>query len=357
LLWEVPACWRCRYLARRLFLCVCRAFLSAMVQSVELPRGGDLDSAERVCSTTATVTYQAASVPTGLHAQYVYPPKVGVRRDHAGNDVEVFGVQEERVPVKLMDARLSQLNLDMHGVHLLPSNFLDIDYYDIDQVLSRYYPECCRLVSEVTGARRVLAFDHNIRSTSQHGRSMGGGFVAQRPLGLVHGDYTEASARNRVRQLTAAPGMNDTLRRTFGELPPLDEPSGKLLDARFMLVNVWRSIHPRPVERNPLAILNPQSVPLDDIIVHEIHYEDRIGENYNARFRPGHEWWYFPKMRREEALLLKCWDSAGELAREQTASGSPRVPATFAFHAAADVPVPGDAPPRESIEVRLAVFF
>lgn len=61
-------------------------------------------------------------------------------------------------------------------------------------------------------------------------------------------------------------------------------------------------------------------------------------------------------MVRAEALLLKCWDSAGEFAR-QPPPGGRRVPATFAFHSALQTPVRADAPDRESIEVRTIAFF
>jgi len=301
------------------------------------------------------VNYQSEKVPTGLYAEYKFPPKVGVRRDRLGNDVEVFGVDAQPVTVKPANGRNERLTLDQHGVQLIQAPFVPHDFYDIDQVLPKYYDECCELVRKTMGARKVLAFDHNVRSVKRRGDSMGGGFAVQPPLELVHGDYTEASARMRVRQLTKPPTKNDTLRRVFGERPPLDEPAEELLGRRFALVNVWRSIHPEPIERKPLGILSPGSVPSEDIIVHEIHYDDRIGENYNARHGPGHQWWVFPGMSNEEALLLKCWDSAGQLA--QYPSPGERVDATFAFHSAVDMPVRPDAPDRESIEVRTIVLF
>ena len=50
-------------------------------------------------------------------------------------------------------------------------------------------------------------------------------------------------------------------------------------------------------------------------------------------------------MQPDEALLLKCSDSATD------------VPARFAPHSAfIDPTTPADAPPRESIEVRTLVF-
>jgi len=301
------------------------------------------------------VNYQSAKVPTGLYAQYTFPPKVGVRRDRLGNDVEVYGVDVAPVSVSLTSGRGLGLTLDQHGVALLAAPFVPRDYYDIDEVLSGYYAECAELVRKATGARRVIAFDHNIRSVQRRGQSMGGSFAVQPPLDLVHGDYTEASARRRVQQLAAPPTQNDTLRRSCGDAPPLDERPEEVLARRFCIVNVWRSIHAAPVERKPLGILSPGSVPPGDIVVHEIHYEDRVGENYNARHGPGHEWWLFPGMSRDEAILLKCWDSAGRLAQQP--SPGERVDATFAFHSALDVAVRPDAPDRESIEVRTVALF
>jgi len=47
------------------------------------------------------------------------------------------------------------------------------------------------------------------------------------------------------------------------------------------------------------------------LIVFEIKYADRTGENYFAVHRPRHRWWHFPGLTRNEPLLLKCWDSRG----------------------------------------------
>lgn len=317
---------------------------------------GKASNEDNIIGVTAVVKYQSRSVPTGMFAEYKFPPKVGVRRDRLGNDVEVFGVDAEAVSVQLYNGRCHNLSIDSHGVQLVQAPFLDIDYCDIDQVVSKCYDQCCELVQKATGARKVIAFDHNVRSTSRPGASMGGGFVVQPPLELVHGDYTEASAMNRVRDMTCPPKTNDTLRLLLGDQPPLQEDPEELLQRRFVIINVWRNLLPEPIEQKPLGVLSPVSVASEDFIVFEIHYEDRIGENYNARHSPGHKWWTFPGMAREEAMLLKCWDNAGLLA-QHAPDGVERVPATFAFHTALDVPARPDAPNRESIEVRTIAFF
>ena len=48
----------------------------------------------------------------------------------------------------------------------------------------------------------------------------------------------------------------------------------------------------------------------DDLVVFEIHYADRIGENYFAKHADAHRWYFYPALTRDEALLIKQWDSA-----------------------------------------------
>ena len=90
------------------------------------------------------------------------------------------------------------------------------------------------------------------------------------------------------------------------------------------------------------------------------------GENYFASHAPSHAWWYFPRMEPSEAMIIKQWDSAGDLAskgRESTrgsasGAGVGGPVSTFALHSAfADPSSPEGAPPRESIEVRCVVLY
>jgi len=301
------------------------------------------------------INYMSHNVPTGLYAKRVYPPAVGVYRDKVGNDVEVFGIEVERIKTKIKNGHNQGLTLDKHACQLVQSPFLDIDFYNVQDVTTKYYADCCELVKKTLGARAVYAFDHNLRSPGNKGKDAGFGFQVQPPLQLVHSDYTEESARRRIRDLTKLPTKNDIQYKIDSSRPLIPEDPDELLGRRFMIVNVWRNIHPEPVERNPVAFLAPHSVPNDDVIIHEIHFGDRVGENYNARHGNEHEWWYFPAVNRDEAVLLKTWDSAGEFCRWP--SPGKRVPATFSFHSAVEVGVREDAPDRQSIEVRCMVLF
>jgi len=66
-------------------------------------------------------------------------------------------------------------------------------------------------------------------------------------------------------------------------------------------------------------------------------------------------------MARDEALLIKQWDSAGVLARCGGASAEASdsaAPCTFSFHSAFEDPAtPPGAPDRWSIEVRCVALY
>ena len=98
-----------------------------------------------------------------------------------------------------------------------------------------------------------------------------------------------------------------------GENTPLLDPdvtSGPLeRGERFAIINVWRNIADEPVATHPLALCDAQSFAPKDLVVFEIHYPERVGENYFAKYDADHRWYFYPSMRPSEALLIKQWDS------------------------------------------------
>jgi hypothetical protein len=115
------------------------------------------------------------------------------------------------------------------------------------------------------------------------------------------------------------------------------------------------------VATHPLALCDAQTVDPEDLVVFEIHYQDRVGENYFARHSGRHRWYYYPQITRNEALLIKQWDSEGALARTKGGRGdstAPLEPSTFSLHSAFEDPTtPPDAPDRWSIEVRCFALY
>ena len=297
--------------------------------------------------------------------------EVLTRRDGDGNDFGTAGLVLEGKELVVYNARGLSDNerktWRANGFELLnaPLDEETINFFDHDEVVRHYYAQCTNLVAEQTGAR-AFAFDHNIRSASgkQSQKRTIGGQLVQEPLHIVHGDYTLYSAPQRLRDLTRPPSGNDTFRSIVraGEslVNPMDAKRA-LANGRFAVINVWRNIADRPVAVHPLALCDGRSVDPQDLVVFEIHYQDRIGENYFAKHSPNHRWYYYPSLTRAEALLIKQWDSNGALARSDgkvSDAADSDAPCTFSFHSAfRDTTAPLDAPDRWSIEVRCMVLY
>ena len=324
-----------------------------------------------ITATIGTVSYQAASAKSSLYRN----GEVLIRRDGDGSDNGYKGPSREEREVRIRNARLlendQRRTIQVHGFELLarPLSHPDLDFYDNQQIVQQYYGECAEIVREETGAHHVFAFDHNIRSAAgkKNRKRIAGGQQVQGPARTVHGDYTLTSGPQRLRDLANPPGINDTLRSTIGERTSLLKPD--MVDyvlagnGRFAIINVWRNIAHEPVANHQLALCDGQTVNPEDLVVFEIHYRDRVGENYFAKHAAQHSWWYYPAMTRDEALLIKQWDSIGELARSggaraDSSVGSDQAPCTFSFHTSfKDLTIPPESPDRQSIEVRCIVLY
>jgi hypothetical protein len=228
------------------------------------------------------------------------------------------------VTVRNGRAIAAELSLDREGFLLARQATEVADFYDEAEVKRVYYPEVERLAKAVTGAAEIVIFDHTVRNTApekQTGRRVRG------PAGRVHNDYTEASAPQRVRDLLAPEAAEARLKR------------------RYVEINVWRPIT-GPVNTSPLAVCDARTVEPHDLVTSELRYPDRIGETYAVTYNPRHRWFYFPDMQADEALFIKCFDSARD--------GRARISVHTAFDDPTTAP---NAPPRESIEVRMFAFF
>ena len=295
--------------------------------------------------------------------------RVRMTRDDRGNFVDSEGVATEPHELTVKDARqlssVDAMTLERNGFELREAPVAEYDFLDHQEVITGYYRDCKELVAKATGAK-VWAFDHNIRSAGglTQKRQVKGGQDVQGPAHIVHGDYTLRSAEERLMQLTRQPSVNDTLRDSFSEgqgLVPEDAAKQALTsEGRFAIVNVWRNIESAPVATHPLALCDGQSVNPEDLVVFEIHMPDRVGENYWAKHDERHTFYSYPAMTRNEALLIKQWDSAGLLALSGgvQADSESVGPCTFSFHSAFDDPETlEDAPDRWSIEVRCVAVY
>jgi len=230
------------------------------------------------------------------------------------------------MPVAISDARSlpEPPTLDREGFALVQHPTRVTDFYDAAAVEQVYYPEVVDLLKRATGATEVHIFDHTLRVEDEAKRQAHG---TRLPVSVVHNDYTERSGPQRVRDLLAP------------------EKAEWFLANRFAMVNVWRSFG-ASAERFPLAAADGRTVLPADYIAVDLVYPDRTGEIYQNAHSDGQRWFYFSRMQRNEAMLLKCFDTARD--------GRTRYTAHSGF---ANPHAPADTPPRESIEVRTLLSF
>jgi hypothetical protein len=218
---------------------------------------------------------------------------------------------------------VDEFALERHGFRFVPHATTITDFFDEAAVRSAYYAEMEALVKAESGARRVVVFDHTLRTADAEDREAR---KIREVVRRVHNDYTEWSGPQRVRDV-------------------LPEEADALLQRRFAIIQVWRPIR-HPVESFPLGICDARSIPFEDFVISERRYPNRVGQTYSVKYNPEHRWYWFPRMRRDEALVFKVYDSLTD--------GRARWTAHTAFE---DPTAPPNARPRESIEIRTLAFF
>jgi hypothetical protein len=230
---------------------------------------------------------------------------------------------EEKRKMLVSNARQSDCSLERNGFELVAHRTAVRDFFDPAELESVYYPEIARLIHERSGASRVVVFDHTLRSGDRTEREAR---LLREPVLAAHNDYTEWSGPQRVREVMGA-------------------EAEALLARRFAIIQVWRAID-QPIRANPLAIADARSIAPEDLLVAERRYPHRVGQTYRLKYSPRHRWFYFPEMRRDEALVFKVYDSEKD--------GRARFTPHTAFE---DPATPPDAAPRQSIEARALAFF
>jgi len=248
---------------------------------------------------------------------YTYDPPAGVPRSNTAPE-------SHTVPIHSLRPIASEISLDQEGFALLQQETAVGDFWDDDEVRRIYYPEAAAAIAQATGASRVFVFDHTRRRRVVGADDRAPGLPRQ-PATRVHVDHTARSGPQRVRDL-------------------LGDEADALLRGRVEVINLWRPIR-GPLQDAPLAVCDAGSVAPSDLVPADLVYPNRTGETYAVTYNPAHRWYYVPAMRRDEALLIKCFDSAID--------GRAR----FAPHTSfLDPTAPADALPRESIEIRSLVF-
>lgn len=252
---------------------------------------------------------------------YTYDPPPGVPRNSGEVDTRRVTVRNARLASPPND-----LSLDRSGFQIVQHrSALDdaADYTSEARIRAVYYPEVQSVLRSVTGAQKVVVFDHTLRDgTPDHGLA-----GVREPVRRVHDDQTFESAPKRVPR----------------HLPK--EEAELRLKRRFAIVNFWRPIG-ETVQRTPLAFCDARSIDAAELLPSDLVYPDWTGETYSFSYSPKHRWYYVPQQRTDEVTLLKIYDSQID--------GTARLTAHTAFD---DPTTEPKAPPRRSIEVRALVFW
>lgn len=135
--------------------------------------------------------------------------------------------------------------------------------------------------------------------------------------------------------------------------------------------SVWRPlIH--VVENAPLALCDMRSVRQSDLLAVDKVHETHVNEANYIKYTPELQWYHLPDQTKEEPFIFVTWDSASACTYYQTSPALYALSRAFSYgklmlrvigpspgapHAAFDNPLArGDAPMRESIEVRLVAI-
>lgn len=254
-----------------------------------------------------------------LFFNYTYEPAPGIPRSNGKYETH-------KLPIYNARAIAQKISFDQQGFGFTVHHSSVSNFYDEDEIRHVYYSEAEELLKQVTGATQVVAFDHTLRNAQ---RLRQGEIGITEPIKQVHNDFTAKSGYTRAYRELAARGIDNI---------------DKLLQQRFAIINIWRPI--APVQESPLALCDAQSIAPKDFVVGELVYRDRVGEIYAITYNKTHRWFYFSEMQPNEVVFFKCFDSAED--------GQAR----FVAHTGFDDPTsPADAPPRQSIELRMLVFY
>jgi len=280
-------------------------------------------------SQTASQTAEFDTAPDTVEATLNYIVDDGSKvftivATPGGSDARSGGTPDpRRVVIHNGRPQADDFALERDGFRFVRHDTQVKDFYDEDEIKRVYYPEMVELVKAESGAKRVVVFDHTLRTADKEMREAK---KIREVVSRVHNDYTEWSAPQRVRDI-------------------LPDEADELLARRFAIIQVWRPIR-FPVETNPLAMADARTLAPSDMIISERRAPGRIGQTYAIRYNPNHKWFWFPQMRREEAYVFKVFDSLKD--------GRARWTAHTAFE---DPTTPPHARPRESIEIRTMAFF
>lgn len=252
------------------------------------------------------------------------------------------GEEQVATPVTILDGRQETLDFDRCGFTLMPHHSAVSCWTDEEEVARVHRPEVAEIARRQLGCDVTVAYPPLIRSpkTAESHEDYA-------PINFVHSDFT-SDYRDMV-------GNESRPYRDFIK-PLLDEAGLTQADVRaarrVAMLQFWRNIGPiHPV--HPFALCDASTSSreeLDFITVEEYGGQRLEFQTFypnDPRHAAHHQWYTFPSLTADEVIVFRTYDSECE------AQGRPY----WTLHSAFVDPTVTDAPPRESVEMRVLCLW
>ena len=222
--------------------------------------------------------------------------------------------------------------VDVQGFQLVVKQETKVtEFLDMDTAIREFYPECVDIVKQVTGCSDTYVTQHQYRNG--------------------YSNYPEGHPRRMRPTPNGSPGGYGG---THSDISPMAENRwDDIVDGRHCaMFNLWRSIDlEHDIETMPLALLDMTSLDFDDMVAADAWGgPQRVQQHlvsYRLAYNPNQRWYYFPRMRPDELLIFKQYDT------RQTDPSMRQV-----YHGAVvDPQTSEDSPLRQTIEVRVLALF
>lgn len=251
---------------------------------------------------------------------------------------EVDDPQERRelyhnMPIHVHNARLLDppASIEVQGFQLVHQETKVRDFLDLNVATTSFYAECAEVVKDLTGCYDTFVTQHQYRNG-----------YGNLPEGHPHGMRPTP---------TGSPGGYGG---THSDISPYAENRWDDIvgDRHCAMFNLWRSIDlENDIEVMPLAVLDMQSLRFEDMVAADAwggaQSQQQHLVSYRLAYNEHHRWYYFPRMKPDELLIFKQYDTREENpCLRQVYHGAIRDPETTS-----------DSPLRQTIEVRVLALF
>ena len=236
-------------------------------------------------------------------------------------------------PIRVYNARLMEppASIDIQGFQLVEQKTAVRDFLNLEVATTDFYAECKEVVQQLTGCHDTYVTQHQYRNGYRH--------------------LPEGHPKRMKPTPTGSPGAYGG---THSDISPYAENRwDEIVDGRHcVMFNLWRSIDlDNEIQVMPLAVLDVTSLRFEDMIAADAwggaQAEQQHLVSYRLAYNAEQRWYYYPRMRQDEMLVFKQYDTREENpCHRQVYHGAITDPETTE-----------DSPLRQTIEVRVLALF